>query len=229
MSKLSILLIEDNHTIAQQLCEYLEGLTWVVDWASTGKQGIELAIQQNFDVVLLDLNLPDIDGLEVCSRIKQQSTVYLPILMLTARDSFADKEQGFGLGADDYVTKPFEFREIGLRCEALARRSQLHQTKEISIGDLIIDQGKYTATRAGVSLKLTNVGFKIILSLAQAYPQAVSRSQMIHSVWGDEQPDSDALRSHIYSLRSALDKPYDFAMLETITNVGYKLVVENES
>lgn len=229
MNKLFILLIEDNSTIAQQLCEYLEGLAWVVDWASTGQQGIELALQHNFDVILLDLNLPDMDGLEVCKLIKEKSLVYLPVLMLTARDALQDKQQGFGLGADDYVTKPFEFRELSLRCQALARRSQLHQTKELSIGDLIIDQSKHTASRAGEALKLTNVGFKILLSLTQAFPQAVSRSQVIHAVWGDEQPDSDALRSHIYSLRNALDKPFDFAMLKTITNVGYKLVIENEN
>ncbi len=229
MSKLTILLIEDNHAIAQQLCEYLEGLAWVVDWAATGKQGLALALQQQFDVILLDLNLPDIDGLEVCKQIKEQSLVYLPVLMLTARDALDDKQQGFGLGADDYVTKPFEFRELSLRCQALARRSQLHQSKQITIGDLVIDQGAHTASRAGKPLEFTNVGFKILLSLAKAFPQAVSRSQVIHAVWADEQPNSDALRSHIYSLRNTLDKPFDFAMLKTITNVGYKLVIENEN
>jgi DNA-binding response OmpR family regulator len=228
LQKLTILLIEDNQTIAQQLCEFLEKGGWGVDWADNGSRGIQLALAQQFDVIILDLNLPDIDGLEVCKAIKQQSSRYLPILMLTARDSYSDKAAGFGLGADDYVTKPFELAEISLRCEALARRNLLHQNKQIIIGDLLIDQGKYNASRAGTRLKLTNVGFKILLSLARAFPQAVSRSQLRHSVWRDDQPDSDALRSHIYSLRNALDKPFEFAMLKTITNVGYKLVLTNE-
>ncbi len=228
MKQLSILLVEDNQDIATQLCEYLQELGWVVDWASTGRQGVALALANPFDVVLLDLNLPDIDGLEVCRKIKDQSPVYLPVLMLTARDAIEDKQLGFGLGADDYVTKPFEFRELSFRCQALARRAQLHQSKRIELGDLVVDQGAHTASRAGISLKLTNVGFKILHSLARAYPQAVSRTQVIHAVWGDEQPDSDALRSHIYSLRNSLDKPFEFAMLKTITNVGYKLVIDDE-
>ena len=223
MLKLSLLLIEDNQTIAAQLTEFFEGHGWVVDYASHGTQGVELALKQNFDVILLDLNLPDIDGLEVCARIKQQAKVNPPILMLTARDAFEDKAAGFGTGADDYVTKPFEFRELALRCQALARRHKLHKSHRIDIGDLVIKQNESIVIRKGQPLKLTNIGFKILLALAEAYPQAVSRSNLIFKVWGDVPPDTDALRTHIYSLRNVLDKPFDSNMLTTITNVGYKL------
>ncbi|MBV1910465.1 MAG: response regulator transcription factor [Kangiellaceae bacterium] len=228
MKKISLLLIEDNQTIAAQLCEYFEGLDWSVDYAMNGKLGVQLALDGNFDVVLLDLNLPDIDGIEVCRLIKEQSDIYLPVLMLTARDAFEDKADGFGSGADDYVTKPFEFRELELRCLALARRNQLHKSQQVEVGDLVVQQSQHTAKREDTALKLTNVGFKILLCLARAYPQAVSRSNLIHQVWGDAPPDSDALRSHIYSLRTALDKPYSYSMLQTITNVGYKLVDNSE-
>lgn len=229
MNKLSILLIEDNQTIATQLCEFFEMQNCNVDYAATGQLGIKLALENPFDVIVLDLNLPDIDGLDVCSQIKEQSEIYLPILMLTARDAFEDKQQGFGIGADDYVTKPFEFRELLLRCQALARRNQLHKSKHIQIDELQIEKNQHVATRQEHELKLTKVGFKILLCLAEAYPQAVSRSNLIHQVWGDDAPDSDALRTHIYSLRSSLDKPFSYSMLITITNVGYKLVTNSEN
>lgn len=229
MNKLSILLIEDNLTIAKQLAEFFKGHGWALDYADNGELGIQLALSHIFDVIVLDLNLPDIDGIEVCQQIKQQAEVNPPILMLTARDAFEHKAEGYGVGADDYVTKPFEFRELALRCQALARRHNLHKSHRIEIGDLVIEQNSLTAERAGEALKLTNIGFKILLTLAQAYPQAVSRSNLIHKVWGDIPPDSDALRTHIYSLRSALDKPFNTKMLTTITNVGYKLELGDEN
>lgn len=229
MNKLSILLIEDNLTIAKQLAEFFKGHGWALDYADNGELGIQLALSHIFDVIVLDLNLPDIDGIEVCQQIKQQAEVNPPILMLTARDAFEHKAEGYGVGADDYVTKPFEFRELALRCQALARRHNLHKSHRIEVGDLVIEQNSLTAERAGEALKLTNIGFKILLTLAQAYPQAVSRSNLVHKVWGDIPPDSDALRTHIYSLRNALDKPFKTKMLTTITNVGYKLELGDEN
>jgi DNA-binding response OmpR family regulator len=223
LQKLNILLIEDNKIIARQLGEFLEGPRWSVDYADNGNLGKELALQHDYDVIILDLNLPDVDGLEVCRDIKQEAEINPPILMLTARDSFEDKARGFGEGADDYVTKPFEFRELALRCQALARRQQLHRNQTLTLGELIIDQKQHLATRQGQSLKLTNIGFLILLTLAQEYPQAVSRSSLMKKIWGDEPPDSDALRSHIYSLRNVLDKPFNSPMLTTITNVGFRL------
>lgn len=222
---MKILLIEDNRTIGKQVIEFLEGHQWLVDYADCGSLGIELGIAQAYDVILLDLNLPDIDGLEVCRHIKQNSEIAPPILMLTARDDFTDKAQGFNCGADDYVTKPFDLRELALRCEALARRQQLFQNKNILVGELSIDRVSHMATRGDTRLQLTTIGFKILLILAQHYPNPVSRSMLLEKIWGDELPDSDALRSHIYGLRNALDKPFDFSMLKTITNVGFKLQV----
>ena len=216
-------------TIATQLSDFFEGHGWVIDYANNGNQGVALALKQNYDVIILDLNLPDIDGLEVCRQIKQQAKVNPPILMLTARDTFENKAEGYGIGADDYVTKPFEFRELALRCQALARRHNLHQSHRIEIGELVIEQNECTAKRQDKLLKLTNIGFKILITLAKAYPQAVSRSNLIFNVWGDVPPDTDALRTHIYSLRNALDKPFETSMLTTITNVGYKLELQSET
>lgn len=228
MNTLSILLVEDNLTIARQLTEFFEGREWQVDYARTGSEGIRLATENLYDVVILDLGLPDIDGLEVCSEIKEHAEVNVPVLMLTARDAFEDKARGYGQGADDYVTKPFEFRELALRCDALARRNELHRSKRLLIGELQIDLAQKTASRRGQPLQLTAIGFRILAQLAQAYPDPVSRSLMLHRIWGDDPPDSDALKSHIYSLRGVLDKPFPSAMLKTITNVGYRLTTADE-
>lgn len=223
---MKLLLIEDNTTIAGQLVTFFEGLGWAVDYADTGERGLALARGGVFDVLLLDLNLPDIDGLEVCRTLKAELDYNLPVLMLTARDAFADKASGYGEGADDYVTKPFDLRELRLRCEALGRRHALHKTSEIYLGELTLAAKSQEAWRNDLPLKLTQVGFRILLLLAEAYPEAVTRSQLMHHLWGDDPPDSDALRSHIYSLRNALDKPFATSMLKTLPNIGYRLVCD---
>ncbi|WP_299597189.1 response regulator transcription factor [uncultured Microbulbifer sp.] len=223
MNSLKILLIEDNPTLARQTGEFLEGHGWHVDFASNGQLGLQLALQQIYDLILLDLNLPDMDGLEVCRALRQQAPVATPILMLTARDAFADKAQGFHSGADDYLCKPFDPRELALRCSALARRRELHRNDEVTIGTLCISARRREAARNGQPLKLTTITFNILWELACAYPEPLSRSEISHRIWGDAPPDSDALKSHIYSLRRQLDKPFPRPMLKTISNIGFKL------
>ncbi|MFT4768278.1 MAG: DNA-binding response OmpR family regulator [Glaciecola sp.] len=225
MSALSILLVEDHLPIAGQVTDFLQGHGWQVDHARTGQQALTLAATNPYHLVLLDLNLPDMDGVEVCEHIKQSAEINMPILMLTARDSFEDKAMGFGHGADDYLTKPFDLRELVLRCQALAKRNDLHHNKLLELGDLRIDTTQKAAWREEQILTLTSIGFKILVLLAQAYPNPLSRSALLHQIWGDALPDSDALKSHIYSLRNELDKPFASPMLKTITNVGYKLDV----
>lgn len=218
-----MLLIEDNVAIAKQVVEFLSAHQCDVDYAERGRQGIDLAVADIFDVILLDLNLPDIDGLEVCEHIKRDAKVTPPILMLTARDSFADKAAGFGHGADDYLSKPFDLRELLLRCQALARRNELHRSQQLTLGELELDLSQQQAIREGQALNLTGIGFQILSILVESYPQAVSRSVLSHKLWSDSPPDSDALKSHIYSLRKALDKPFAKPMLKTVMNLGYKL------
>ena len=220
---MNILLVEDNVTIATQITAFFDGLGWQVDYAETGRLGLQLAEQSIFDVMILDLNLPDTDGLEVCRELKQRCHYNLPVLMFTARDAFEDKAKGYGEGADDYVTKPFDLRELRLRCEALARRRDLHRSAVLKLGGLRVSTRDQRVSRDDQPLKLTGIGYRILLELVQAYPDPVSRSELIHRIWGDDPPDSDALRSHIYSLRTALDKPFETPMLKTIPNLGYRL------
>ncbi|WP_100644697.1 response regulator transcription factor [Alteromonas facilis] len=221
--KLSVLLIEDNLALAKQVCQFLEGLKWQVDFADTGKQGIDLALSQHFDVIILDLNLPDRDGLTVCQQIKQQQTRVVPILMLTARDAFEDKAKGFATGTDDYLTKPCDLRELAMRCEALARRPDLHTDKVLEKGALCLDSRAFSVTLNRTPIKVTRIGFKLLHKLLDAYPYPVARSDLITHVWGNEPPESNALKSHLYALRKALESASEQPMLKTISNIGYQL------
>lgn len=222
---LTILVVEDHPTIARQVVEFLEGLKWHTDHAATGTLAIELATREAYDVVLLDLNLPDVDGLEVCRAIKLRASRNVPVLMLTARDAFEDKARGFNEGADDYLTKPFDLRELALRCEALARRGQLHLKQEMQLGPLTLLQREKRALCHNTPLALTQIGFKLLLKLCTAYPQAVSRSALMHDVWGANPPDSDALKSHIYTLRKQLEQVGVAQMIVTIPQLGYRLAL----
>lgn len=225
MTQLSVLIIEDNHSLAEQIYGFLEQQGLVVDFSHTGMGGLELLQQNHFDVVVLDVMLPDISGLEVCRRIKIELLTDIPVLMLTSLDGLDDKREGFSSGADDYLAKPFVLEELLMRCRALARRRSLHESHIIDIEDLRLDVRSHCAYRQGQELKLNRIGFKILQILATAYPQAVSRSQLIRQLWGDDAPESDSLRSHIYSLRNILDKPYKDAILHTVHGVGFILRV----
>lgn len=220
---MKILLIEDHIQLANQLVEFLSGHGWVVEHVAKGQLGIQLALEQEYDLVILDLGLPDMDGTEVCRQIKTKSQVNVPILMLTARDAFNDKVTGFDVGADEYLTKPYDLRELALRCQVLTRRRSLFQQQTITLGPLELDLNESKAYREQQALTLNKTTFTILKVLAEAHPKPVSRSRLIFELWGDEPPETDALKSHIYNLRVALDKSFETALLKTVTSVGYKL------
>lgn len=220
---LSILLIEDNLALARQVVSFLEGLKWQVDFAAEGKLGQQLALEHYFDVVILDLNLPDCDGLDVCRHIKANANRVIPVLMLTARDAFEDKARGFTHGADDYLTKPFDLRELALRCEAMARRPSLHNETHLKRGELTLDSRTLSVTWQQLPVKVTKIGFEILKKLAEDYPYPVARSDLIQHLWGDAPPESNALKSHIYSLRKVLEQISERPILHTISNIGYQL------
>jgi DNA-binding response OmpR family regulator len=222
-SRLQVLVVEDHPAIARQVVDFLEGLHWDADHAADGALAIELATRAAYDVVLLDLNLPDIDGIDVCRAIKAGAPRNVPVLMLTARDAFEDKARGFRGGADDYLTKPFDLRELALRCEALARRGRLHLDQELQAGDLTLLVRERRALVRGAPLALTQAGFTILLVLCEASPRAVSRSALTHALWGAHPPDSDALKSHVYALRKALASAGAADAIVTIPQIGYRL------
>lgn len=222
---LSILLVEDNHALAHQIMDFFEGKSIVMDYASNGKEATQLIAQVNFDLVILDLMLPDIDGYQLCCQLKNQTSSHLPILMLTARDSLQDKLRGFEVGADDYLTKPFALEELQMRCLALSRRVMLHQDKSLVLGELTIDIGRRSVVRETQAIDLSQTEFDILEALVLAHPNALSKRELNSKIWGDEQPETDVLRSHIYTLRNALDKPFNSSIIKTVHGIGFKLEV----
>jgi DNA-binding response OmpR family regulator len=223
---LYILVVEDQQSIAQNIADYMEDKGHVLDFATQGDRGLALALSNHYDLVILDLNLPVMDGLEVCKQLREQANHHVPIIMLTARDSIDDKISGFTTGADDYLTKPFSLEELEVRCFALSRRHLLQTDHTLTLDQLIIDRQRQQVTREGKNLELHTMGYRILSILAEAYPQVVSRSQLSQKLWGDEPTESDALRSHIYQLRSMLDKPFDYPMIKTMHGIGFVLDVK---
>ena len=225
----TILVIEDNHDIAQMVCNFLETAGYEVDYAGDGVSGLHLAVTGSFDAIILDLMLPGLDGLEVCRKLRQEAGKDTPVLMLTARDTLDDKIAGLDAGADDYLVKPFDVRELDARLRAMIRRSSGRIVNEVlEIGDLRVDTGTMEVERAGKKLSLTPIAFTILLTLLKASPRVVSRRDLERAVWADVAPDSDALRSHLYTLRKAVDKPFDSPLVHTVAGRGYRLAEVDE-
>jgi len=222
-----ILIVEDNLDIAGNLGDYLAARGHDVDYAVNGEEGLRLAVAGSFDAIVLDVNLPHMNGFEVCRRLRTEHFIGTPVLMLTARGALADKTLGFQAGAWDYVVKPFALEELELRLNALMLRQHPGDAKHLKLGDVVLDLGARMATREGRSLQLHNVSLRILEALMRASPNVVSRPELEYLLWGDIPPDSDPLRSHMHELRKALDKPFDFAMLRTVHGVGYKMLERN--
>ena len=219
-----ILVIEDNRDILANVLDYLELKGFVVDCAQDGLSGLHLAATEHYDLIVLDIMLPGIDGYQVCKRLRDDAGRDTPIIMLTARDALNDRLQGLGAGADDYLIKPFALSELVARIEAILRRSQGSRKQKLQVGDLQYDLDTLQATRAGQSLRLNPIGHKLLTILMQRSPAVVRREQLEEALWGEDVPDSDSLRSHIHQLRQVLDKPFDKPLLHTVHGVGFRLV-----
>ncbi|SFC22615.1 response regulator transcription factor [Massilia yuzhufengensis] len=221
-----ILIVEDHPDILANLYGFLEPKGHQLDSARNGYGGLALASENDYDVIVLDIMLPGLNGLELCQKLRTELGKSTPVLMLTARDSLPDKVAGFDSGADDYLVKPFSLVELEVRLKALVRRSAathaLHAT--MRFGELSFDPDTQEASRAGVPVNLTKTGYTLLRCLLAAAPRIVSRDALEQAVWGEDRPDSDALRTHIHALRQAIDKPFATPMLQTVAGVGYKLV-----
>jgi DNA-binding response OmpR family regulator len=220
---LRILVIEDHVALRQTLAQLFETHGHQADFAADGRTGLHLALRDLPDVIILDVGLPGIDGLQVCEQLRQQADRHIPILMLTARDALSDKLAGFAIGADDYLLKPFANEELLARCVALSKRHRVGTQHRLVLGSLSIDRQAGQAHRFDQVLSLQRIPYQILLALAEAWPRAVSRSALIDKLWPESVPQSDPLRSHLYALRLALDKPFQKPMLITIHGVGFRL------
>jgi DNA-binding response OmpR family regulator len=219
-----LLVIEDNRDIAANLGDYLEDRGHTVDYAADGVTGLHLAVVNDFDAIVLDLNLPGIDGIEVCRKLRMEGRKQTPVLMLTARDSLESKLAGFESGADDYLAKPFALQEVEARLQVLARRTKTNLSRTLSIADLEFNLDTLEVRRGGESIQLNPTALKILQALMEASPSVVTRNELETRVWGEELPDSDSLRVHIHGLRAAIDKPFPAALIQTRHGIGYRIV-----
>lgn len=220
---LDILLIEDNDALARNIADYMEARGHRLDFAVDGRHGLALAIEAHCDVVILDLALPGLDGIALCAALRERANRHVPVLMLTARDTLDDKLQGFAAGADDYLTKPFALAELDARCRALSQRHRLGADHILAIGGLEIDRRHGIVRREGQDLRLTPIAYRILLLVAEAHPRPLPRFELSRGIWGEDPPNSDALRAHVHLLRQILDRPFGHAMFETVHGVGFRL------
>ena len=218
-----ILVIEDNAMLRAQLQHLFADAGLAVEFAADGLSGLQMALDAPPDVLVLDIGLPGLDGLRLCERLRAQADRHVPVLMLTARDALEDKLQGFRAGADDYLVKPFAGAELVARCQALSLRHRGGEAHLLRIGTLSIDRRMGRAMRSDQPLTLHHTPYQILLALAEAWPRTLTRSELIQRLWGDAPPDSDPLRTHLYLLRQALDKPFATPMLKTVHGVGFRL------
>lgn len=219
-----VLLVEDHQDIAEMVYDYFEDRGYELDYAADGITGLHLAVTNSYDAIVLDLMLPGIDGLDVCKRLRTEAKCDTPILMLTARDTLQDLVTGLESGADDYLKKPFDVRELDARLRALVRRRQGQLSPELlNVGPLSLDTGTMQVKREGKLLNVTPIGLKILTVLMRASPSVVARRELERQVWGDVLPDSDTLRSHVYNLRKAVDRPFNDSMILTVPGTGYRL------
>ena len=218
-----LLIIEDNPAIVDNITDFLEAKGYILDFAMDGIGGLHLALTQDYDVIVLDLMLPGMDGITLCQKLRREASKQVPVIMLTARDTLDDKLLGFESGADDYLVKPFALKELEARIKALAKRRAVADAKVLAVGDLHLDLGSFEVTRQGQKIDLNNTGISILKRLMEASPNVVSRKDLENHLWGDMPPGSDVLRSHMYTLRKKIDKPFEHAMIETIHGLGFRL------
>ena len=222
-----VLIIEDNTDIAALLMDFFTEKGHIADCANDGLTGLHLISVNDYDVIILDLALPGIDGIDLCKRVRAALNKETPILMLTARDSLDEKLIGFDAGADDYLVKPFELLEVYARVQALWRRSLLSNRSLLQVSDLSLDLRTLNVARSGKSLKLNPVRLKILRLLMENTHRVVSRREIESYVWGDEPTESDALRTHMSAIRQTIDKPFTERLLHTVHGIGYRLFDEN--
>lgn len=218
---INVLLVEDDIDLASTVVDYFELEDICCDHAANGVQGLALINDNDYQVIILDLNLPRMDGLSVCQKVRESSDD-TPILMLTARDSLTDKVAGFDAGTDDYLVKPFEIEELLVRVMALSKRRS-GQLTSLTVGKLILQLKEKTAFFDGKAIKLTPITFKLLEKLMREVDKPVSRQTLMQVVWGADHPDSNSLKVHIYHLRKQLDKVQADLSLATETGFGFSL------
>lgn len=218
----TILVVDDNPDILSNVRDFLEIKGWRVETAMTAADAWERLSREGIDLLILDIGLPGMDGMTLCRRIRINDK-RLPILMLTARDAVDDRVEGLASGADDYLVKPFALRELGARVEALLRRAFGESPERLRVGDLELNLKTLSVVRAGREIRLNPICLKILRTLMARSPGVVSREALEHEIWHGNPPQSDSLRSNLYLLRQAVDKPFPTALIRTHPTLGWSI------
>lgn len=229
---MDVLIIEDNTEIATNIAEYLNEKGHEADFAHNGIIGLQLALQNNYDAIVLDLILPGMNGLTLCERYQQQSTQkYTPILMLTAKDTVEDIVAGLTAGADDYLVKPFSLKVLLARLEVLQRRTSKKNANQIlATHDLSLNLDTRKVKRGDNIISLKPTTAKILEYLIRNTHRVVPRKEIEKEIWGDNPSAGDSLRAHIYSIRKSVDKDSNIQLIHTIHGIGYRVAdITNES
>ena len=222
-----ILIVEDDRGISAMIRRGLEQAGYVVDSAADGARGLNMALARPYSAIVLDIMLPGMDGWTVCQELRTRRN-QTPILMLTARDEVQDRIKGLDAGADDYLPKPFDFRELMARVRSLVRRDKVHKSRIIRIADLEIDSAKRKVTRAGQEVGLSNREYELLEALAAHEGQVLTREAIQARVWMDEDSFSNTVDVYIAMLRKKIDRDHPVKLIQTVRGVGYSLRAQEE-
>lgn len=224
-----LLVVEDDRDLASNLIDFFEVCGYEVDYASDGQSALALADENDYDLILLDLSLPWVDGLSVCRELRGNQGCTTPIVILTANGDVDTKVSAFDIGADDYLVKPASLKELEARVRALIRRRQRSEESTVlRVGDLVFDTGTLQVERAGIPITLARVPATILRILMTHSPNVVHRLAIGRELWGEEDhSESHALIVHIHALRSAIDKPFEHQLIHTIRGVGYRIACDD--
>lgn len=222
-----ILVVEDDRNLQQLMKAFLEKASYEVNCASDGVHALDMLEQKQYDLVVTDLMMPEMDGYELSKQIKKHTQI--PIIMVTAKEELVDKKMGFSVGADDYMVKPIEFEELLLRISVLLKRYKLASERVIEIGDTIVDYNSMTVTVKNVkTVELTKKEFQLLFKLLSSSGRIFTRSQLMDDIWGYESESEErTVDVHIRRIREKLDFVTDFELV-TIRGLGYKAVRKDQ-
>ena len=226
MRTMKILVVEDEHKIANSIKKGLEQESLAVDVAYNGADGFDLAASEDYDVIVLDLMLPDMDGLEICKKLRKEENIHTPILMLTAKGQLNDKVEGLNAGADDYLVKPFAFVELLARIKALSRRPKDNLGITLSIEDLSLNTITYEVKRGGKEIKLSKQEFALLEYLLRHKNKILTKEQIINNLWDyDADVLPNTVEVYIGYLRNKIDRPFPKSprLIQTFRGFGYKI------
>jgi DNA-binding response OmpR family regulator len=216
-----VILIEDNTDLSATIADFLKLEGIHCDYATNGLSGLSLVMNNEYNVIVLDLNLPKLGGLRLCEHLRELG-IETPVIMLTAKDKLHDKIAGFKAGTDDYLVKPFEIEELLARITALSTRKS-GQVHKLSVDGLVLELKNKQVSFNGTLVQLTPITFKILELLMRASPSAISRKDITYAIWADEQPKSNTLKVHVHYLRKQLQKIKSHKEIYAEASLGFSL------